>query len=731
MICFFLVVVLGESEKRKSPLAACNLLNGPLEESQKAAQIALVLVPLHLCCLSLQSPLQILALDLLARLISFGFFEGGTQLDLDETLPQPRQNSYGLTDLVSNLRKVVPGAGARGSEDSMLEESGEVWVAGKKPILDVVVKTICSSFNGEESEERVQLQILKALLAAVTCNKPFLHGSPLLVAIRTTYNIYLHARTQSVGQVAQVTLTQMVHAIFSKVKDDYEKKDRQVERKVEEEKQIKELDQMPKASDEETKALDEEIKALNQEIKVSEKKTGELDDGPKEETKDGEEKPLPSPEMSEVALNSPKVEATQEPPAVEKKEVEAVPRLSIGDGFDVREEGTLTDTFVRDAYNVFMAMCKLSSKTLNEGTPAALPLRSKLLSLSLLVSICSTHMPLLVSVTLSNAPPQSEPLFVQAVKHTTGLWPSLQRNAQSFTPGVYEIALEGFFRVMQGMRHYLKEPIEIFFHQILLPKLESKEITFQQKMAFLNITTKICQSEQTLVELYLNYDCSTESNENIFERLVIVLSKLTQSKGFVLLDAMNSNLGQAAVLAIAPAGMPHVGLQSTSSHLTPPPERERLMKLGALNALVQLLQSLKNWANRDDRLKTPAALPQSLQPQDDPAHFVQSKQTKSVLKEGITRFNLKPAKGIAFLLEKGVLRNKEPPVVARFLLEQEGLSKTMIGEFLGDGDEWNVEVMHAFVDLMAFNNMGFVDAMRIFLQAFRLPGESQKIDRYI
>lgn len=39
--------------------------------------------------------------------------------------------------------------------------------------------------------------------------------------------------------------------------------------------------------------------------------------------------------------------------------------------------------------------------------------------------------------------------------------------------------------------------------------------------------------------------------------------------------------------------------------------------------------------------------------------------------------------------------------------------------------------MHAFVDLLDLSNMPFVFALRNFLQAFRLPGEAQKIDRYM
>ena len=46
-------------------------------------------------------------------------------------------------------------------------------------------------------------------------------------------------------------------------------------------------------------------------------------------------------------------------------------------------------------------------------------------------------------------------------------------------------------------------------------------------------------------------------------------------------------------------------------------------------------------------------------------------------------------------------------------------------------DEENIAIMHAFVDLLDFKNTSFVDALRMFLQTFRLPGEAQKIDRFM
>lgn len=46
-------------------------------------------------------------------------------------------------------------------------------------------------------------------------------------------------------------------------------------------------------------------------------------------------------------------------------------------------------------------------------------------------------------------------------------------------------------------------------------------------------------------------------------------------------------------------------------------------------------------------------------------------------------------------------------------------------------DQENIAIMHAFVDMLDLSNMPFIDALRSFLQAFRLPGESQKIDRFM
>ena len=58
-------------------------------------------------------------------------------------------------------------------------------------------------------------------------------------------------------------------------------------------------------------------------------------------------------------------------------------------------------------------------------------------------------------------------------------------------------------------------------------------------------------------------------------------------------------------------------------------------------------------------------------------------------------------------------------------------SARIFTKWLSLSDEENIAIMHAFVDMLDFTNLAFVDALRLFLQSFRLPGEAQKIDRFM
>ncbi|XP_071748045.1 cytohesin-1 isoform X6 [Lepeophtheirus salmonis] len=98
------------------------------------------------------------------------------------------------------------------------------------------------------------------------------------------------------------------------------------------------------------------------------------------------------------------------------------------------------------------------------------------------------------------------------------------------------------------------------------------------------------------------------------------------------------------------------------------------------------------------------------------------------LQMGKKKFNMDPKKGIEFLITQGLIK-ETPEDVAQFLYKGEGLNKTMIGDFLGEKNDFNEAVLKAFVELHDFTDLILVQALRQFLWSFRLPGEAQKIDR--
>lgn len=96
---------------------------------------------------------------------------------------------------------------------------------------------------------------------------------------------------------------------------------------------------------------------------------------------------------------------------------------------------------------------------------------------------------------------------------------------------------------------------------------------------------------------------------------------------------------------------------------------------------------------------------------------------------GLNLFNKKPEKGITYLIRRGFLENT-PQGVARFLISRKGLSRQMIGEYLGNlQNSFNMAVLECFAGELDLSGMQVDVALRKFQAYFRMPGEAQKIER--
>ncbi|KAL7324532.1 GDP/GTP exchange factor for ARF [Mucor circinelloides] len=111
--------------------------------------------------------------------------------------------------------------------------------------------------------------------------------------------------------------------------------------------------------------------------------------------------------------------------------------------------------------------------------------------------------------------------------------------------------------------------------------------------------------------------------------------------------------------------------------------------------------------------------------------LLERKTRKRLILKGSRLFNDSPKKGIKFLVENGVIEADENGDInaslSHFLRSTQQLDKKALGEYLGRPE--NVETLRAYMEQFDFSGKRMDEAMRMILETFRLPGESQQIMR--
>jgi hypothetical protein len=93
--------------------------------------------------------------------------------------------------------------------------------APTRPLMHRVVDSITNAFEGDVTDVKVQLQIIKALLTTVLNDgdeRTMVHGPALLKCVRCVYNISLLGRADGgVQSMAQGMLVQMISTVFKRI----------------------------------------------------------------------------------------------------------------------------------------------------------------------------------------------------------------------------------------------------------------------------------------------------------------------------------------------------------------------------------------------------------------------------------------------------------------------------------------------------------------------------------
>uniref|UniRef100_A0A673XYX4 ARF guanine nucleotide exchange factor 1 n=1 Tax=Salmo trutta TaxID=8032 RepID=A0A673XYX4_SALTR len=654
-----------------------------------------------------------------------------------------------------------------------LTGSGPDSAAPGKKLIDRILETICGCFQGPQTDEGVQLQIIKALLTAVTSQHIEIHEGTVLQAVRTCYNIYLASKNLINQTTAKATLTQMLNVIFARMENQaangpttpstptptstpstptpgvvYESTDPEngSEFSTAENHQT-EADQptglgrlLSNLEEGEEPNYEEKTQEIVQSIlqEVVNTVVGEVTE-PAKVINEAITKATAITEVTEMVDDegdSENIHANGIPGTpISASFPPSLPddRLSVSSN-DTQESGATTGPvpgakfshiLQKDAFLVFRSLCKLSMKPLSDGPPdpKSHELRSKVLSLQLLLSI------------LQNAGPifKTNEMFINAIKQY--LCVALSKNGVSSVPEVFSLSLSIFLTLLSHFKTHLKMQIEVFFKEIFLYILETSTSSYDHKWMVIQTLTRICADAQGVVDIYVNYDCDLNA-ANIFERLVNDLSKIAQGraghelgttplqeltlrkKGLeCLVSILKCMVEWSKDQYVNPNSQTSLGQEKPSEQETNETKApETINRYGSINSLDSTASSgIGSYSTQ-------------MSGTDNPEQFEVLKQQKEIIEQGIDLFNKKPKRGIQYLQEQGML-GTTPEDLAQFLHQEERLDSTQVGEFLGDNDRFNKEVMYAYVDQMDFQGKDFVYALRTFLEGFRLPGEAQKIDR--
>ncbi|EXB65278.1 Pattern formation protein [Morus notabilis] len=285
------------------------------------------------------------------------------------------------------------------------------------------------------------------------------------------------------------------------------------------------------------------------------------------------------------------------------------------------------------------------------------------------------------------------------------LFRNLMQFGLSMSPLTLSMVCSIVLNLCHQLRAELKFQLEAFFSCVILRIAQCKYgASYQLQEVAMEALVDFCRQKTFMVEMYANFDCDITCS-NVFEELANLLSKSA--------FPVNSPLSSMHIFALD-------GLIAVIQEMA---ERVSNGSVGLEQTSVNLEEYTPFWMVKCDNYK-------------DASQWVpfvrRRKYIKKRLMIGADHFNHDPKKGLEFLQGTHLLPDKlDPQSVACFFRYTPGLDKNLVGDFLGNHDEFCIQVLHEFARTFDFEDMSLDTALRLFLETFRLPGESQKIQRVL
>lgn len=335
---------------------------------------------------------------------------------------------------------------------------------------------------------------------------------------------------------------------------------------------------------------------------------------------------------------------------------------------------------------------------------------------------------------------------------------------------IFAADLQLCFLMFESLRAQLKFQLEHYLTRVAdMIMNDSPRILYEARELAMDNLLQLWRIPGFAAELYINYDCDLYCT-NLFEDLTKLLSKNTLSATqaiysihtlsmdalLTIVESIERNCAQAKN-GQKPAYMRHSRNNSYATErivldATVTPSGSAVQATGEANDTIgsvggatststelgstEVVENISKFlhSSQSDRaggsdaatgMVPPASqLGQALTHEE----LAAIKRKKRLLTQGTDLFNQRPEKGIQFLQENGLLNAVlDPQEVAQFLRENSGLDKKMIGEYISKKKNVESRILEVFVKSFDFAGLTIDQALRLYLESFRLPGEAPLI----
>lgn len=387
--------------------------------------------------------------------------------------------------------------------------------------------------------------------------------------------------------------------------------------------------------------------------------------------------------------------------------------------------------YLHDTQSIFTSLCKLVNSNVDSNENNNL--KAKMIALELILNILEKPGNIFVA----------NKEFISIIK--VDLMEGLLRSCMSDDLTIYSYSIKIFFKVWNFFREHLKHQIAVFIETVFLKILDSGNSSYNHKWLLLENFYKLAGTAKFFVELYVNYDCDIEEKD-LLNRIVISLSKISQGKyarsEHQLTPQQEYQLRSRSLEVICM--MIRSVLMFTQDQIGSSQKGVLNFNEGGNldNANVNKNENEDNM-NFDDQISVldtnnGASFYNTVQTSNFEANLIREKldynrKIKSDISTAVEKFNIKIKNGIMYLKKAGIINSENKDLeafdIANFLRNTHGLKKENIGEFLGENQEISLKTLDYYTQSFDFTEMHIIEAIRVFLSGFRLPGEGQKIDR--